>query len=73
MLVLIDKPSFSLPLEGQMNYQKEEVQGQMFLAADSPFSPSDRMGIPGFEKQIPTYAYASHKSAIINLKCWFFS
>lgn len=30
MLVLIDKPSFELLLEGQMDYQRDEVQGQLF-------------------------------------------
>lgn len=39
--VLIDKLSFELLLEGQMNYQREEVQGWVFLAAHFPFSPSD--------------------------------
>lgn len=41
MLVLIGKPSFELLLEGQMDYQREEVQGQVFLAAHFPFAPSD--------------------------------
>lgn len=39
--VLIDKLSFELLLEGQMIYQREEVQGWVFLAARFPFSPSD--------------------------------
>jgi len=64
MLVLIDKPSFALPLEGQMHYQKEEVQGQMFLTKQFPFSPSDQVGVPGFEKQIATHMYMS----VINLQ-----
>lgn len=42
MLVLIDKPSFELLLEGQMSYQREEVQGQVCLAGHFPFSPSDQ-------------------------------
>lgn len=36
MLVLIDKLNFALPLEGQMNYWQERVQGQMFLMVHSP-------------------------------------
>lgn len=50
VLVLIDKPSFALLLEGQVNYQKEEVQGQRFLTVYFLFLPSDQMGISGFEK-----------------------
>lgn len=50
MLVLIDKPSFVLLLEGQMNYQKGKARGQMFMTAHFPSLPSDQMGISGFEK-----------------------
>lgn len=50
MLVFIDNPGFALPLEGQMNYPKEEVQGQMLLTAHFPFFPSDQLGISSFKK-----------------------
>lgn len=50
MLVLIDKPSFALHLEGQMNYRKEELQGLVFVTVYFPFSPSNQTGISSFEK-----------------------
>lgn len=69
MLVLIDKPSLALHLEGQMNYQKEKVQGLVFLTVYLPFLPFNQMGISSFEKQIATYVSVLHTSVIINLKC----